>query len=68
MHCVLSPWLPCLGDLFVGITWLQMAGAQAKSPKLFNLIRPLAAMNGLEYLLASLSVSSELRQNKGMFS
>lgn len=47
VHCTLLPWLPCLVDLFVGITWLQMPDAQDKS-KLFNLTSSLTAMNGLE--------------------
>ena len=62
------PWAPRPGDLSVGIMGLQMPGAQDKSSKLFNLIRPLAAVSDVECLFASLSVSSELRQNKAMCS
>lgn len=61
---VLLPWLPCLVDLFVVITRLQMPDAQNKSLKLFILLLQWVVWN---ICLASLSTTSELNQNKGLF-
>lgn len=62
------PWGPCLVDLLVGVSWLQMPDAQSKSYKLFNLRRPLMAVTSPEYSLSLPSASPESGQNKGMFS
>lgn len=62
--CISLPWWPCLVDLLVGISWLHIPDAQNKPYKLFNLMRPPTAVN----LFSLPSASSELGQNKGMFS
>lgn len=45
--CISLPWWPCLVDLLVGISWLQIPDVQSKSYELFNLMRPPTAVTRL---------------------